>query len=222
MCVGTGYVADLVDIVENGPPGESSGGFLAGPRGRFLTGALVVAVLVVVGIGEVRRRHPSAGPTPAPSEPSPTVVAALVETGTGTSYQTNDASKDFVVQVDLINFNRAPVQVRAATPDHPGFDRLVVAVLPAKQAPGPLDYDAVAAAARVPVSLGGNETAELTLAGRVACGTPAVSHNTMKILVDGAETTVAIPGLDESNWAAAMKHLLCAKPVQSRSTRFGS
>ncbi|MEV6600033.1 hypothetical protein AB0M36_24730 [Actinoplanes sp. NPDC051346] len=168
---------------------------------------LVVTLLVVIAVSEVRRRNRAGDPTPAPSA---SIVASLVKTGTGYAYQTSPVTKDFVLQVELTNFNHVPVQVQAAaTPEYPGFGRLVVAVLPGhydSQAPA---GDALETAARTPVTLGSEEPAQLAIAGRVACDAPMISHNEMDILVDGKETTVAIPPVDGRNWAEGIRRDLC-------------
>ncbi|MEU7903404.1 hypothetical protein [Actinoplanes sp. NPDC049118] len=196
------YIANITDILENGPAGESSGGFFTGRRGRFVIGAFVVALLVVTAVNAVRQAR---GPTPTP------IRAGLVETGTGYAYQSSPVTKDFVLQVELTNFNHAPVQVQAAeTPEHPGFDRLVVAVLPGhydSQAPA---GEALEKAARTPTMLGWEEPAQLAIAGRVACGTPMISHDEMTILVNGQERTVAIPRIVEGrSWAEEIRRELC-------------
>jgi hypothetical protein len=199
-----------VDILENGPPGEPSHGPFAGRRGRLLIGALIVAVLVAIGVSEVHRRNPTASPAPTRSAATPAVVGALVGTGSSTSYQTSKATNDFVLQVDLINYNRTPVRVQAAAPsDHPGFDRLAAAVLPGDHERLPTGYGAVAAAAGSSVTLGWGRKAQLTLAGRVACGTAMINDNTADILVDGMQTTVTIPDLNEGGWAETVTRDVC-------------
>jgi hypothetical protein len=68
---------------------------------------------------------------------------------------------------------------------------------------------AVVAAAKTPISVARNEKQALTIAGRVACGAPAPGAPPLAVLVDGEQATVAMPRINDENWAAAMTHSLC-------------
>jgi hypothetical protein len=193
-----------VEILEHGP----TGAFRGGRRGRLLAGGLAVAAIVAVGVGARLDRHTYSAAPRRVLETAPSALASLVDTGSSISWRTQEATRDFVVQADLKNHNRAPVSVRAAAvPDHRGFTRLAVAVLPGEPLGARLDYATVTAAGPAPVTLGWNESAQLTIAGRIACGVPLFAHNSIDILVDGVERTVVLPESGHGDWTAIARGL---------------
>ena len=114
------------------------------------------------------------------------------------SVQRGETAGDFVVQVAIINRNPQPVRVQAgAAPDRRGLIRLAVAVMPATPSPTPPTFAVVASAARSPLLLDGNRTAELTFAGRVGCRTAAVNLDTWDIMVDDVAKTVELPDIGD-------------------------
>lgn len=198
-----------MEIIENGSPERSSNGLPTGWPGRLLVGILVLAVLAALVIGQVRGHRPKAKAVDTP--PSPVALPALVDIGTDISIQTFDRSRDFALQTTLKNFNRTAVQVQAAAvPGRPGLARLAVAIIalgPGSTAPS---YDAVVTASHTPVTLGWNEEAQLTLAGRVGCDTAMTGSDRVGILVDGVERAVTLPRLEhDRSWAQAMHQKLC-------------
>ncbi|MGX6602553.1 hypothetical protein ACWKSP_10515 [Micromonosporaceae bacterium Da 78-11] len=180
-------------------------------RRRTRTVLLVLlagAVVAAIGLsGQTRRQQPVARPSLS-AAPTP-VVASLVETGSPTLYRSDNGTKEFVLSVDLTNFNRVPVRVAGGSvPEQPGFDRLVVAVLPAIPG-GEVGIDEVAAAARTPVPMTGRGVAQLVIAGRVVCGAGSAPTAGFPILVDGASTAIEMPRFDGHGWAEEIIGGLC-------------
>ncbi|WP_433293026.1 hypothetical protein ACQP2F_29580 [Actinoplanes sp. CA-030573] len=173
---------------------------------RYLIGLLVVAVAAVAWLSRARPSQP------APSTAMVRVVAGLVETGTGISYETSDAAKDFVVRVDLKNFNHLPVHVRAETaPDHAGFERLAAAVLPGAAEMQTRGYDAVEAASYASVPLDGDAQAALVVAGRVDCAAGPAGDGKVTLQVDDQRTTVTLPRVGDQTWVTAVRNQLCRR-----------
>jgi len=190
-----------MDILENGagrPPMRR--------RTRVaLLAVLVVAVLTAVALG--REAGPPAASPVLPSVPTP-VVAALVDTGGGTMYRGEEATKEFVLSVELINFNRVPARVAGGpAPELPVFDRLAVAVLP--EAPDDATVETVTAAARTAVTIAGRAEAQLVIAGRVVCGVAPASPDDFTILVDGEERRIEMPRFGGDSWVAEVVAHLC-------------
>jgi hypothetical protein len=193
-----------MDILENGadrPPMRR--------RTRVvLLALLIVAVLAAVALtGTARSRRPAASAV-LPSVPTP-VVAALVDTGGGSTYRSMRQTKEFVLSVDLINFNRVPARVAGGTvPKQPAFDRLVMAVLPGVPADDET-LETVAAATHTPVTITGRDKAQLVVAGRVVCAATPTSGGAFTVLVDGEEKTVDLPHSDGENWVTEIVKDLC-------------
>lgn len=193
-----------MDILENGvdrPPMRR--------RTRIiLLSLLVVAVLVAVAVtGKARSRHPVASPV-LPSVPTP-VVAALVDTGGASVFRSVSETKEFVLSVDLINFNRVPARVAGGTvPEQPAFDGLVVAVLPV--APdAEATVKTVAAATPRAVNMAARGTAQLVVAGRVVCAATPTSEDDFTILVNGEPKTVEMPHFGGDSWVTEIVKELC-------------
>jgi hypothetical protein len=192
-----------MDILENGADRQP---MRRRTRVVLLT-LLAVAVLAAIALGGTARgRHPAASPI-LPSVPTP-VVAALVDTGGGSMYRSTQGTKEFVLSVDLINFNRVPAQVAAgAVPEQPAFDRLVLAVLPV--VPGDDATIETVAAARAPVTIAGREKAQLVVAGRVVCDVTPTSSDGFTVVVDGQETPIEMPRFGGAGWVAEIIKELC-------------
>ncbi|MGK5682482.1 hypothetical protein [Actinoplanes sp. URMC 104] len=187
-----------MEILESGPGDDAPAGFLSGTLGRVLIGVLVAAAVLVLAV-QTRGKARTAPPPSAP------IDAFLVEAGTGHGFTAEHAAHDFVIQVDVQNFNHAPVQVRAVEPaNDPAFAALAVAVLPGAE-PGDATYESVTEWAHRSVPLGPDEVAQLTVAGRVDCTKRAAPRAGLDLLVDGERTTVSLPreeGLDWARYAA--------------------
>ena len=193
-----------MDILENGadrPP-------MRRRTRTVLLAVLAVAVLVAIVLtGKARSQHPGVSPV-LPSVPTP-VVAALVDTGGASVYQSVQGTKEFVLSVDLINFNRVPAQVAGgAVPEQPAFDRLVVAVLPVAPG-GEATIKTVAAAASSAVTIAGRGTAQLVVAGRVVCAAKPSSQDDFTILVNGEPKTVEMPHFGGDSWVTEIVKELC-------------
>jgi hypothetical protein len=116
---------------------------------------------------------------------------------------------EFVLSVDLTNFNRVPVTVAGGpAPEQPGFERLVVAVLPGPPADD-VGLDAVAAAAPTAVSVAGRGVAQLVIAGRAVCGPAPTTGDGFTIVVDGRTTPIEMPRFDGRSWAEEIIEDLC-------------
>jgi hypothetical protein len=193
-----------MDILENGadrPPMRR--------RTRIvLLALLVVALLAAITLtGKARSQHPAASPL-LPSVPTP-VVAALVDTGGASAYRSVRATKEFILSVDLINFNRVPARVAGGmVPEQPAFDRLAVAVLPA--VPGAeATIKTVTAAAANAVTIAGRGKAQLVVAGRVVCAATPTSRDDFTILVNGEQKAVEMPRFGGDSWVTEIIKELC-------------
>jgi hypothetical protein len=193
-----------MDILENGadrPPMRR--------RTRIvLLMAVAVAVLVAIALtGRTRSQHPAASPL-LPSVPTP-VVAALVDTGGASVYRSVQDTKEFVLSVDLINFNRVPAQVAGGeVPKQPAFDRLAVAVLPV--VPGDeATIKSVAAATPRAVTIAARGTVQLVVAGRVVCAATPTAGDDFTILVNGEPKTVELPRFGGDSWVTEIIKELC-------------
>ena len=193
-----------MDILENGadrPPMRS--------RTRIVLFALLaVAVLAAIALtGKARSQHPTVSPL-LPSVPTP-VVAALVDTGGASVYRSVSETKEFVLSVDLINFNRVPARVAGGTvPEQPAFDRLVAAVLPAVPS-AEATFQSVAAAATSSVTIAGRGKAQLVIAGRVVCTATPTARDDFTILVNGEQKIVEMPRFGGDSWVTEIVKELC-------------
>ena len=196
-----------MDILENGPADRPP----AAPRLiRYLIGALVLGVVAAIWLGGRSHGHPGAAPAIPPPDSAADVVPGLVDTGTGISYQTDDKTKDFVVWVDLRNFNHTAVDVQARpAPASTAFARLAIAVLPSGTGTDDLPYDKVVAASRNPVALGVNDQASLIIAGRMSCGIAAPAESKVTILVNGRPASLTLPDADRGDWLRTIQKDLC-------------
>jgi hypothetical protein len=194
-----------MDVIESGSDRRSPAQW----SGRIVLGLLVAVVLVVVLVNQNRHTRSKAVRTPAPST-SPASVAALVETGTSIAYQTFGDSKDFVVQVDLTNFNHTPVHVQTQTTlDDPGFVRLVAAVRHGDFVEDEPAYDNLVAENATPATLEGEEEAQLVITGRIACGATTAGDGALTLLVNGEETRPTLPTIGDDPWAEGIRAQLC-------------
>ena len=135
---------------------------------------------------------------------------ALVQATEQTSWQAANVTREFVVRVELENLNPMPVEVRAAAgPGHPGFDRMVVAILAGPLGSGTPDLDTIKSAVTLPVTLNENQVATLTIAEHLLCQGSTAQPDEVPIMVDGQMTTITMPAIEGDNWAAAMATILC-------------
>ncbi|MEU9828814.1 hypothetical protein [Micromonospora chersina] len=169
--------------------------------------AAVALLLAGLGLAWVHQSGAQVRNAP-PLNPSPPAAAKRFTTGPHLSSWTQAATKDFVIEVDLGNPHRDLVRVQAAaTPDHPGFSRLIVAVLAGAAGEEIPSYTQVAAAAPRTVTLGPHETARLVIAGRVSCGTPMLTHGSVDLVVDGEQTSVDLPKVNHEDWSSVALRL---------------
>lgn len=193
-----------MDILENGADRRP---VRRGTRVVLLV-ALVAAVLAAIVLGGKSRSRQQAAPPVLPSVPTP-VDAALVDTGGGSTYRSNQETKEFVISVDLHNFNRVPAHVVAdSVPDQPAFDQLVAAVQSAEPARN-ASIATVAAAARTPVTIAGRGQGQLVVAGRLVCGVAPTSGSDFTIRVDGVTVTVELPRFGGESWVTEIVKELC-------------
>ncbi|WP_213003918.1 hypothetical protein, partial [Winogradskya consettensis] len=167
--------------------------------GTPFVGALIVAALAaaLIGLRYARRDgDPAASPSPSPSlSPSTASAAQLMAAGEGVyTVTSNPQSKDFVVQAVLKNPGSTALQLSAGRLDEPpGISRWIMAVLPDGLSQDELTYEAVTRAASTRTILESGQSAQLTIAGTIACGTLMISHAEVPILLDHNDVSVTMP-----------------------------
>lgn len=174
---------------------------------------MLIGLLAFAGLAAVVINEDRTGDSPAPqvipsSTVSPSSLAARLRVGSDLAFRLEEETDDFVVEVELTNGNQVPVRVKVAdAPEATGFLRLAAAVmLPADRMP---QFAAVAAAADTPVTLAPNADAHLTIAGRVACGSPRATGNTMELLVNSDRRTMTLPSPEPSGSWGVLVDGLC-------------
>ncbi|MBU2665599.1 hypothetical protein KOI35_18985 [Actinoplanes bogorensis] len=190
-----------MDVLENGAP----------PRrhSRVLTGVLVVAALIAVGVVEFRSRHDrvAATPTPAPAV-TPSFDIHRVGLGDSSEQRTSFAREAhvFVFQVDVQNHNQVPVRVSGAgQPDDFAFERITTAVLPGFSVGDMPTYDEVDAAAGTPVTLEPEAVAQLTVAGELNCLDSPQKRDWILAMVEGQVVQVRVNEV----WTEPVHETLC-------------